>query len=119
MESTNWLKFAQICRESFDTCTFQEVLIDKCGSSEDIAWAVYFHLGGGSLAWLDRNIPALAGAKPADLIRAGASDQVRVSPEHAVLKRHAETNPHSNDLPRSTRKNAIFPVDRSIFHQHD
>ena len=77
MESTNWLKFAQICRESFDTCTFQEVLIDKCGSSEDIAWAVYFHLGGGSLAWLDRNIPALAGAKPADLIRSGASDQVR------------------------------------------
>lgn len=77
MDTTNWLKFAHICQESFGECAFQEELIGKCGSNEDIAWAVFFHLRGDSLAWLDRNVPALDGAKPIDLIRAGATDPVR------------------------------------------
>jgi len=77
MDTNNWLKFANICRETFCECTFQEELIAECGSNEDIAWAAFFHLCGDSLSWLYRNVPALDGAKPIELIRSGDTDQVR------------------------------------------
>lgn len=72
-----WLKFAEVCRPSFDECGFQAELIRACGGQADLAWAVFYRLGEGSLGWLHARVPALGQATPAALIAAGRADQVR------------------------------------------
>src|SRR5262249_55001396 len=72
-----WLSFAEAVKPEFARCTFQEALITACGGAEDIAWAVFFHHGAGSLEWLDGEIPFLRGARPRELIKRGRGDRVR------------------------------------------
>ena len=72
-----WYPFAEICKERFSYCQFQEQLIAECGDNEDIAWAAFFHLGNNALSWLNRGIPALGNQMPVELIRKGQSDEVR------------------------------------------
>lgn len=72
-----WLRFAEVCRESFSECDLQWQLIEACAGNEDIAWAVHFHLRGESIAWLNRPVPALGNAKPIELIGQGRENQVR------------------------------------------
>ncbi|MBC5767965.1 antitoxin Xre/MbcA/ParS toxin-binding domain-containing protein [Ramlibacter albus] len=72
-----WFTFAQACRPEFDKCSFQGELIAACGGAEDIAWALFFHMGAQSMSWLQRSIPALDGSVPSHLIATGHGDRVR------------------------------------------
>jgi len=77
MEMSGWPVFANVCKEAFGACNFQEKLIEECGQQPDIAWAAFYHLGDDSIPWLYRHIPSLDGARPIDLIASGDADSVR------------------------------------------
>ena len=74
---SQWHTFAEVCKERFSECGFQEQLISQCGGNSDVAWATFFHLGNDALSGLSRSIPALDNEVPVKLIREGQSDRVR------------------------------------------
>lgn len=73
----SWLTFANLCKETFGECHFQDQLVQECGGNPDIAWADFHHLGSDSVPWLHRHVPALDGARPVDLMTSGNADLVR------------------------------------------
>lgn len=77
IDMTGWSTFADLCKEAFGECRFQDRLVRECGDNPDIAWAAFYHLGDDSLPWLHRQVPSLGGARPIDLIASGDSDSVR------------------------------------------
>lgn len=72
-----WEIFANLCKESFRACDFQDQLIQACNGHVDIAWVTFYHLGNQSISWLHEHVPALAGATPIALIMSGNADVVR------------------------------------------
>lgn len=77
MDSLGWLNFSNICEKEFHRCDFQALLIQECLGNADIAHAVFYHLGGDSIAWLYQSIAALDGHSALNLIRQGEANQVR------------------------------------------
>jgi hypothetical protein len=78
MDRIGWNRFAEVCKEEFGACSFQQELIDACGKMEDLAWATFYHTRSNSISWLSSEVLALGEKRPADLIREGKADEVRV-----------------------------------------
>ena len=76
-DKTGWQTFAEVCREDFSRCSFQEQLIRECAGLQDVAWAVFYRLLGQSVGWLHHKIPALGGEVPVELLASGKADEVR------------------------------------------
>ncbi len=76
-DKTGWDTFAEVCREEFFRCSFQEQLIQECAGLQDVAWAVFYRLLGQSMGWLHHQIQALSGEVPVALLASGRADEVR------------------------------------------
>jgi len=76
-DKTGWDKFAEVCREDFSHCSFQEQLVQECAGLPDVAWAVFYRLLGQSISWLHNQIPALSGEVPVALLVSGRANEVR------------------------------------------
>ena len=76
-DRAGWQSFADLCKEYFSRCTFQDQLISECQGLQDVAWVVFYQLPEQSLAWLHREIPALGGGVPVALLSSGRADEVR------------------------------------------
>ncbi|RAN82527.1 hypothetical protein B5P43_00010 [Bacillus sp. SRB_336] len=76
-DKSGWQRFAEVCREDFSRCTFQEQLVHECGELQDVAWAVFHRLLDRSVGWLHHQVPALGGEVPAALLSSGRADEVR------------------------------------------
>ncbi len=72
-----WNAFADVCRQEFTKCDFQDQLIGECVGMQDVAWAIFYHCREQSLVWLQDKIPALRGEVPAVLLASGRADEVR------------------------------------------
>ena len=77
MNIEGWNKYVACFKDNFESCTFKDELLKKCGGNEDIAVTIYYHSLDDALSWMDKPIPALENKIPSKEIAAGKTDSVR------------------------------------------
>ncbi|MDA0149540.1 antitoxin Xre/MbcA/ParS toxin-binding domain-containing protein [Vibrio sp. LaRot3] len=77
MNFEGWNKYVSCLEDNFESCTFKDELLGKCGGNRDIAITIYYHSQDNSLKWMDSPIPALENKIPSKEISAGRADTVR------------------------------------------
>ena len=77
MKVLGWSNFVDACSSRFEACADRDELVRACNGDSEIACAVYFHAGEGSLAWLASPLPVLGGMSPAQVLAAGRDAELR------------------------------------------
>ena len=77
MNLEGWNKYVSCFKDNFESCTFKDELLSKCGGNEDIAITIYYHSQGNALKWIDSPIPALGNKIPSKEISVGKANSVR------------------------------------------